>query len=361
AGGDRYLGPWALDAPFAAAVIVFLLPALVVSAAALEASGAAARRLARRAIRTSPAGAVRDALAESLGDGTLAIAYWLPDRAIFVDEHGAPVTLPEPASGRSWTAVEHGGRRVAAIVHDAELEARPELVQAAASGAVLALENEQLKADLRARVAELRSSRKRLVQASVDARRKLERDLHDGAQQQLVALSLDLQLLKARVADEELRRSIDASAARLADALAELRELARGIHPAILTERGLAPSLEALAGRVPLPVELDLRLDGRLPAPVEAAAYFVVAEALTNVAKYAEAGSAVVSLRRAGDLLEVEIADDGVGGADPERGSGLRGLADRLGAVDGTLSVESPPGAGTRVLARVPCAGSEDA
>jgi signal transduction histidine kinase len=293
-------------------------------------------------------------LAESLGDRTLTIAYWLPERHLYVDEHGHSIQLPEPASGRSWTAVESGGRRVAAIIHDAELEARPELVRAAATGAVLALENEQLKADLRARLQELRQSRRRIVQANVETRRRLERDLHDGAQQQLVALALDLQGLRTRIIDEETRTLVEEAAEKLANALSELRELARGIHPAILKERGLEPSLEALAARIPLPVELDMEVEGRLPPSVEEASYFFCAEALTNVSRYAHASSARVKLTQADGILRVEIADDGIGGADPAKGSGLRGLEDRLGAIDGELSLDSPVGGGTRLVATIP-------
>jgi len=354
AGGDRYLGPWALDGPAAVVALLLTLPAVIVGVAALDWIGTAARRFGRRVLAHTEGGAVRDALAASLGDRTLTIAYWLAERGVYVDEHGHPVELPEPASGRSWTAVENGGRRVAAIIHDAELEARPELVHAAATGAVLALENEQLKADLRARLQELKRSRRRIVQASVEARRRLERDLHDGAQQQLVALSLDLQLLRGRIADDETRALVDGIAQKLGTALSELRELARGIHPAILTEHGLGPTLEALAARMPLPVELDVRLEGRLPPSMETAAYFVCVEALTNVSRYAHATYAQVTVTQADGVVRVEIADDGVGGADPANGSGLRGLEDRLAALDGQLAVDSPGGGGTRLVATIP-------
>ena len=181
---------------------------------------------------------MRELLAERLGDRSLNIAYWLPEREIFVDDRGRPVELPEPGSGRTWTAVDHEGARVAAIVHDAELDATPELVTAAASAAALAIDNERLKAELRARVEELRVSRLRIVEAADDARRRIERDLHDGAQQQLVSLALDLRMLKARLGDSGLAQTVDTLGEKLADALAELRELARGIHPAILSERG---------------------------------------------------------------------------------------------------------------------------
>ena len=176
---------------------------------------------------------MREMLAERLGDRSLNIAYWLPERAIFVDDAGRPVELPDPGSGRAWTAVDHAGTRVAAIIHDAELDASPELVTAAASAAALAIDNERLKAELRARVEELRVSRLRIVEAADDARRRIERDLHDGAQQQLVSLALDLRMLKARLGDSGLSTTVDEIGEKLAVALAELREFARGIHPGV--------------------------------------------------------------------------------------------------------------------------------
>jgi signal transduction histidine kinase len=251
--------------------------------------------------------------------------------------------------------VEHDGRRVAAIVHDAELDASPELVQAAASAASLAIDNERLKAALRARVEELRISRRRIVEAADDARRRIERDLHDGAQQQLVSLALDLRMLRARLGeDEAAAAAVDELADKLAAALAELRELARGIHPAVLADHGLGPAIHALVARVPLLVECDIAIDARLPAPVEAAAYFVVAEGLTNVVKYANASEVRVRMRHRDGALEVTVTDDGVGGARMDVGSGLRGLSDRVAALEGQLEVESPLGGGTRLRAVIP-------
>jgi len=361
AGSDAYLGPWRLATPLGIVLLLLAVPAFLLACGALSASGSALARLDRRLLAPPPtsAEAVREVLAERLGDRTLAIAYWLPERELFVDEHGRPVELPERGSGRSWTAVAHDGRRVAAIIHDAELPARPELVEAAAAGAVLALDNERLKADLRARLEELRASRKRIIEASVEARRKFERDLHDGAQQQLVAVSLDLQLIRSATREQETKELLDETIARLSSALAELRELARGIHPAVLSERGLLPALEALAERTPLPVELEVSIGRRLSPAIEAAAYFVAAEALTNVAKYAHASRARLRAVHADGTLTIEVADDGVGGADPARGSGLRGLADRISAIDGTLAIESPAGAGTRVVVTVPAGEPE--
>ena len=202
---------------------------------------------------------------------------------------------------------------------------------------------------------ELRASRARLVAAGDDARQKLERNLHDGAQQRLVALSVSLRLAESKLDEDPASSAKLLAGAReeLMHALEDLRELARGIHPAVLTDRGLAPAIEALVGRTPVPVEVDV-CEGRLPAAVEAASYYVVAEALTNVAKYAGASSARVNIARENGRVVIEVADDGAGGADPSRGSGLRGLADRLAALDGTLSIESPAGVGTAVRAEIP-------
>jgi signal transduction histidine kinase len=355
---DRYVGPWRLHVPAGVVLCLLAVPAAVVATALLDQLAVVHRGAARRLLssRASASGAVREALAESIGDRTLSLAFWVPERKAFVDEHGHPVSLPEPGSGRAWTAVEDDGQRVAAIVHDAELDARPELVRAAAAGSVMALDNERLKAELRARVEDLRASRARIVEASMDARRRLERDLHDGAQQHLVALSLELQLIRSRIEDEATKALVDHSLDSLAHALEELRELARGIHPAILTDRGLGHALTALADRAAIPVDCRVEFEER-PAPaVEAAAYFVVAEALTNVVKYADAAWARVRVRRHLECIEVEISDDGVGGANPAAGSGLRGLEDRVAALDGMLTVDSPGGRGTRVVARFPAA-----
>jgi signal transduction histidine kinase len=298
------------------------------------------------------------ALADALGDRSLKLVYWRPSAGHYVTYDGRPVELPEPGSGRAVTEVEREGIRVGAIIHDASLADEPGLVRAVAASAALALENERLEAELRARLDELQTSRSRLVEVSMFERRRLERDLHDGAQQRLVALSLQLGLAKRRLEegqDVAAGAMLDAARDELARALEELRELARGIHPAVLTDRGLEPALEALAERAPLPVSLDQMPAERLPAPVEAAAYFVVAEALTNVVKYADASTAAVRIRRNGSYAVVEVRDDGVGGADPTVGTGLRGLADRLAALDGRLEVHSPPGEGTTVRAEVPC------
>jgi signal transduction histidine kinase len=300
-------------------------------------------------------GSLRCRLSQALGDDSLQLAFWLEDKGRWVDADGHTVELPE-SGARAWTAVELEGRVVGAIVHDVTLTQEPELLRSVAAAAGLAVENERLQAQLRARVEELRASRDRIVEAGMSERRRLERNLHDGAQQRLVALSLTMRLAQSKVrTDPEKAEAMLAGAhEELTLALGELRELARGIHPAVLSDRGLGAALEALAGRAPLPVELGVVPEDRLPEPIEAAAYFVVAEALTNVVKYAHASQATVSVERRNGHAIVEVADDGIGGADPDRGSGLRGLADRVSALDGSMRLDSPAGAGTTLRAEIP-------
>jgi PAS domain S-box-containing protein len=214
-----------------------------------------------------------------------------------------------------------------------------------------------------ARMAELRASRARIVDAADAARRKIERDLHDGAQQRLVSMALEVRIARGRAEREPASAApfLEHLGEELSEASAELRELARGIHPAVLTERGLAPAIAALAARAPFLVEILELPDDRLPSVVETTAYFTVSEALTNVAKYAEAGRATVRLAQEDDALVIEVQDDGIGGARASTGSGLSGLTDRLGACDGTLTVHSPPGEGTLVRGVLPLADQEPA
>jgi signal transduction histidine kinase len=221
-------------------------------------------------------------------------------------------------------------------------------------GGLLRSHVSHLDAELRQRLEELRASRARLVEAGDAERRRLERDLHDGAQARLVALALTLGSARTRAgADTELHALLERAAEELQTSLQELRELARGIHPAVLTDRGLEPALRSLAARATVPVAVDAAV-GRLPGAVESAAYFVASEALANVAKYAHATRATVAVRRTGGHVVVDVADDGIGGADASRGSGLRGLADRVAALDGTIALESPSGRGTRLRAEIP-------
>ncbi len=251
---------------------------------------------------------------------------------------GAPIAL----SGRPWGAV-----MVSTIEDEPFPPGAEQRIADFAELVALALANAEAREELAA-------SRARIVAAGDDERRRLERNLHDGAQQRLVALALTLRVAEAK-AGEAAKPLLKAASAELADALAELRELARGIHPSVLTDRGLLPALEMVAGRASLPVELRVEVRERLPRPVEAAAYYIVAETLTNASKHARASHARVEVVRSDGTLLVSVADDGVGGADVQGGSGVRGLADRVDALGGTLAFESPAGGGTRVSARIPC------
>jgi signal transduction histidine kinase len=296
-------------------------------------------------------GPLRAALADALGDPSLALAYWLPESDRFVDALGHPVTV----SGPGWTEVELQGRRIAAIAHDPSLSEEPQLVRTAGAAAALALENQRLAAELRARIEDLRASRARVVEAGDAERRRLERNLHDGAQSRLVAVALKLQLARMRAdPGSEVAALLEESSTELKGSLDELRELARGLHPAVLIDRGLKAALRILASRAPVPVEIAALPADALPPAVEIAVYYVVAEALTNVAKYANATHATVSVEVAGPRVVVDVADDGIGGADVAAGSGLRGLSDRVAALDGRLGLESPAGGGTRLHAEIP-------
>jgi signal transduction histidine kinase len=319
--------------------------------------GAVGELIARLGEAPRP-GKLRDALADALGDPSLELVYWLPDGGRFVDVAGRPYGLPEPGSGRAVANVERDGGTIAAIVYDGSLSGARDHVRAVGAAAALALENERLDAELRAKLAELRESRERMLRVGLEERRRLERNLHDGAQQRLVSLALSLRVARAKLhQDPSGAETLLAGAGEELDAaLDELRELARGLHPALLGERGLRTALETLAQRAPVPVELASVPSERLPEAVELAAYYVVSEALTNVAKYAAASRATVSVERDNGRVVVAVADDGVGGADPDLGSGLRGLADRVAVLEGRLEVESKPGRGTTVKASIPCA-----
>jgi signal transduction histidine kinase len=301
---------------------------------------------------------LREALGRALGDPSLELAYWVPASARYVDAGGAPVRLPEAVQERAATVVEREGEPIAALIHDPALAENSELVQSVCAAAALTLENARLQAELRARLAELQASRARLVTATEGERRRIERDLHDGTQQRLVSIAMALGLAESKLAADRpavqpvLREARDA----LAVALAELRELTQGIRPAILVERGLAAALDDLARRAALPVRLDVAVSGRLPEQIESAAYFVASEALANAAKHSHASDVRLAAAQHAGVLVLEVSDDGIGGAATGGGSGLRGLADRVEALGGRLTVSSPPGRGTTLRAEIPCA-----
>jgi signal transduction histidine kinase len=308
-------------------------------------------------------GNVDGLLRKALRDPSLQVAYWRYETDEYVDLAGRPVRLPAPESDRTVTVVERDGRRIAALMHDVSVTADSALVSGVVAAAGLALENERLSAEVRAQLEELRASRRRLVEAGDRERRRLERNLHDGAQQRLLAVSLLLTRLERSAADvhpdpdvlREMRDIATTARAELSRSLSELRDLALGLHPVMLNDHGLAVALEDVLARVPIPVDVSVVLAHRPPIQVEVAAYYVICEALANMVKHAQAHRAQVCVRDEGSSLHIEVVDDGIGGAASSAGSGLQGLTDRLGALDGRLVVVSPPGAGTALHAVIPC------
>jgi signal transduction histidine kinase len=293
-------------------------------------------------------GSLRAALARSLGDEALEVAYWLPDSRRYVDAAGRPVEPPTDKE-RGVTPIVRGSEPVALVVHDRGLSGARELEREIGAAARLAVDNERLRAEVLAQLEDLRASRARIVETGDAARRGLERDLHDGAQQRLLALSYDLRIAHARAeadGDAETASLLAEATGEAQAALAELRELAHGIYPAILTEAGFAAGLETLADAAPLPVEIGGMAEERYTAAVETAAYFVVAEAIADAARRGASYAAVSALRDE-ELLVVEVEDDG-----SERTSALVHLADRVGALGGRLEVEP-----MRLQAEIPCIG----
>jgi signal transduction histidine kinase len=272
------------------------------------------------------------------------VGYWVDEAGAYVDESGRPVDLPGEGSSRAVTPIEEDGERVAALVHDPAILGDSQLLRSVSAATRVALANVSLQAQARARVVELNASRRRIVEASDTQRLRIEQELRQGAERRLAEVA-------------ELLAACGPEAAEIKDELdgarAELRAFAHGIHPAVLAEKGLAAALADLAARTPVPIELEV-FEERPPETIETAAYFVCSEGLANVAKYAGASRVRVSVTRTVDSLVVKVADDGIGGADPSRGSGLRGLADRVEALGGRLSLESPPGRGTRLAAEIP-------
>jgi signal transduction histidine kinase len=274
---------------------------------------------------------------------------------VWADAAGQAVPLSDDP--RRVTVIREDGEPVAALVHDPSLREEQELLDAVSAAAAIAVRTGRLQAQLRATVDELHGSRARVLEAGQRERQRLERDLHDGAQQRLVALSLSLGVLQTRLdGDPGSAELLAAARTEIATSLDELRDLAHGLHPAVVTGHGLAVALESLAARAPVPVRLTVDLPGRVKdAAVEVAAYYVVCEALTNIGKHADASSATVDVAERNGTLIIEVTDDGRGGADAERGSGLRGLADRVEALEGRLRVWTPVGGGTLVRAELPC------
>jgi signal transduction histidine kinase len=325
---------------------------------------AGAARIARLVVRLDglPTTAVlQDSLREALADPGLEVFRWDPGRTGFTNALGELVEPPIDRPERAVLTIAAASGPLLAIAHDPVLKEDAGLVSAAVAAVRLSAENDRLQAEVRTQLADVRASRARLAEAQETERRRLERNLHDGAQQRLVSLRISLDLLRRRMgpeADADTLAELDAATAEARAAIAELRDLAQGLHPAVLAEAGLGRALESLADRSTVPVTVETDLDGRLPPTIEATAYFVAAEALTNTAKHADASASTIRARRINDRLVLEIADDGRGGADIDRGSGLRGLEDRVTALGGTLRISSPPGGGTVVAMDLPCASS---
>ena len=304
----------------------------------------------------SRSGTLRDELGRALGDPSLGVGYWVQNAGAFVDSEGRPFALPEPGSARSVTMIEGDGQPVAALVHDPAVLDDPGLREAVSSAAQLAAANARLQAEVRAQMAELRASRRRLLEAGNQERRRLEQRLHEGAERRLEQLAAELRGTRLSARSEAAAEHVERIEAQLARTLEELRRLAHGLHPRVLAEAGLLGALESLAEQAPIRVEVVAPV-ARLPAEAEAVAYFVCSEALTNIAKHASASRASISVTTDEGQVRIEIEDDGLGGADPFRGTGLRGLADRVEALGGAFHVESPAGGGTRLAAEIPLGG----
>jgi signal transduction histidine kinase len=298
---------------------------------------------------------VQPGLARVLADPGLRVLFPVDDGQ-FVDVEGNRVDAPVSDASRVVTRLGDGATPLAVLVHDPALLEHWELLEAAGAAARLALENARLQAEGRAQRAEVRASRARLVDVADAERRRLERDLHDGAQQRLLGMGMTLQTLRGRlpVIDPGTDRLLQEATAELRSALTELRDLAQGIHPAVLTDQGLSAALGVLARRCPLPVTVQGEVSERPTPVVEAAAYYVVSEALQNTVKHAHASHVTIRVHRDGDTLVVDVTDDGVGGATLDRGTGLRGLHDRVTAINGTLTLTSPRNEGTHLNARLP-------
>src|SRR5919201_1908507 len=295
-------------------------------------------------------GTLRARLAVALGDPSLVVGYWISGERAYFDEEGRRVHLPEGGSAREVTIIEDAGEPVAALVHDAGVLEDRELIGSVASAARIAVSNVGLQTEIRRQVAEVAASRRRIVEAADLERRRLERELRQGAERRLAYVE---HVLAETAGDGAQSPLFTEAVAEIRRARAELQAFAQGIHPRVLTEGGLAAALADLARRAPVPVELAAPAE-RASVALEAAAYFVCSEALANIGKYSGASRATIDVSLDGDRLVVAVRDDGVGGAALEKGSGLRGLADRVEALGGRLTVDSPPGVGTLLAAELP-------
>jgi signal transduction histidine kinase len=298
---------------------------------------------------------VQSSLRRILDDPDLELFWWDWERECDVDVHGEP-SVVEDGPGRTVTRLEYGSRKIGAIVHDTRLLDAPSFLDTFIPTMRIAMERDRLHRDLVEKLAQLKASRLRMAEAAEEERRRLQRNLHDGAQQRLVVMLIELRRLEQLTRDDEIGPAVRRVREEAEAAIDDLRDLARGLHPPLLAQRGLLAAVRSGAARSSIPVELDLSLETRLAPTLEAAAYYVCAEAVTNVVKHAQASKVALRIAETGGRLVVEVRDDGVGGAtddDPER-TGLRGLRDRVEALDGRLELESEPGVGTTIRAAFP-------
>jgi signal transduction histidine kinase len=308
-------------------------------------------RLVREGLRAPEQ--VGEVLREALRDSTAELLFWLPASESYANASGE---LTEPEEGRAQSEIQRDGTRTAVLLHDPALLERRALLEQVVAAATLSIEIARLRVEVRLQLAEVAASRARIVEAGYEERRRLERDLHDGAQQRLVSLGLNVRRMQRSLPREAsvLSPALDQIVEEVGAAIADLRQIAAGVRPARLDD-GLAAALRDLARTAPVPVEVDAPVE-RVTASVEAAAYFVACEALTNAVKHASATRVAVHASRMNGTLLVSVSDDGVGGAVARRGSGLAGLEDRVAAHGGTLEIASPRGGGTRIEAAIPCA-----
>lgn len=299
-----------------------------------------------------------ESLARALRDDSVRVYWWEEDRGRYVDAAGQPMDSADAGRGHSILPVASPtGLPIALIRHDRVLTDNMRLLDGVSSALRLSVDNGRLRSDLERTLDQVRQSRQRIVEAGDEARRRIERDLHDGAQQQLVSLGMRLRLAAntaRETGEHRLAEDLEDAIATLNQGLKELRELAHGIHPSLLSQGGLALAVPELAGRCPVPVEVDVQADGRLPELIESTAYFAIAESLANVAKHSQATRAWIRARIEDERVVIEVRDNGIGGASLDAGSGVLGIADRIEAVGGELELVSPPGSGTTVTVRMP-------
>lgn len=329
--------------------------AFAYSALRMKLARGAVADLATELAQSFSAERVRDALRRALADPGLDVWYWVPERDGYVDEDGVVRELPDPHERLVLPSEATDSAPLAVVLADVGLGRNPELVASAMAVSRLALQNAQLQAGLRSQLVAVREARSRLLHAGLEQRRRLERDLHDGAQQRLLAISMRLSAIENATEDAAAARALGSTRSELHQALDELRDLAHGIYPAVLTQAGVGPALEAVVERLPFPVQAEVQPE-RWPPDVESAAYLIACEALTNACKHAGPCTVVLDIRKKGGSLVIDVKDNGVGMVLQVADSSLGAIRDRVDAMGGHVAVHSGPGLGTRVVAELPCA-----